>query len=448
MKRADRLRNSLNTRVRDFLGTGNELHLVQREFPAYQVSNIQVLLPGFLQNELKVAKIVGSKLVRGKAIDEGYDISELLEAPSFDKDGGFFGVEDGPLWFKKPFPDDVDMRMGLSHALGFCVRGGRKMVIVGRSDERVFRRFTLGLITADVEAGKDVLSVFEEYIEANSVFRRRTLVPSISYANEVEEVRVLPEREVRWDELVLPEEMKEHLRVNLLEYIGLAPILRRNGFDTKRSVLFHGPPGTGKSLACAAICSSLKDFTKIILTGDDQTKAKAAFELARRFKPSLLIFEDIDMIGASREENGLRTVLSDLMNQLDGLQERDEIYVVFTTNYIEYLERALVDRPGRIDLVYGFPLPSEAARERLIRQYANRAHIHMMDLAGLVERTKGVTPAFIKELMRRAVLKAVTEGSLNQHGIARILDVHAFDALRDLQSALGTGTQRTVGYAS
>jgi len=94
-------------------------------------------------------------------------------------------------------------------------------------------------------------------------------------------------------------------------------------------------------------------------------------------------------------------VLNRLLNELDGLRERADVFFVLTTNRPSTLEPALASRPGRIDQAIEFPLPDESLRRRLIALYARTLPLAGDLIGELARRTEGASPAFIKEFLRR-----------------------------------------------
>src|SRR6185312_7615702 len=96
-------------------------------------------------------------------------------------------------------------------------------------------------------------------------------------------------------------------------------------------------------------------------------------------------------------------LLNKLLNEMDGLKDDADVVFVLTTNRPEALEAALTARPGRIDQAIEFPLPDAPGRQKLIELYGRGAVIPAEVLQEMVKRTAGVSAAFIKELMRRAV---------------------------------------------
>jgi ATP-dependent 26S proteasome regulatory subunit len=117
-----------------------------------------------------------------------------------------------------------------------------------------------------------------------------------------------------------------------------------------------------------------------------------------------MVIEDVDLIARERTRMhgaGEELLLNKLLNEMDGLREDAEVLFILTTNRPDQIEPALASRPGRIDQAIEFPLPDEEGREKLSKLYSRGLKVSD-DLTGLiVSRTKGVSAAFIKELMRR-----------------------------------------------
>lgn len=118
-------------------------------------------------------------------------------------------------------------------------------------------------------------------------------------------------------------------------------------------------------------------------------------------------------------------LLNKLLNHMDGLKEDADVLFILTTNRPEMLEPALAARPGRIDQAIEFPLPDDAGRRRLVRMYAAGVETPDDVAEEIVRRTKGVSAAFIKELMRR-----LYQFRLERSGAGR-LSVEDVDAALD-----------------
>jgi len=98
-----------------------------------------------------------------------------------------------------------------------------------------------------------------------------------------------------------------------------------------------------------------------------------------------------------------------LFEVMDGLDGDADVTFLLTTNRAADLERALTQRPGRVDLAAEIPLPDEPARTRLITLYAGGLFSERA-LADVAARSEGTTASFAKELVRRSVLRAAIAG--------------------------------------
>jgi ATP-dependent 26S proteasome regulatory subunit len=128
------------------------------------------------------------------------------------------------------------------------------------------------------------------------------------------------------------------------------------------------------------------------------------FRLARFLQPSMMVIEDVDLIARERTRMhgpGEEVLLNKLLNEMDGLREDAEVLFILTTNRPDQIEPALASRPGRIDPAIEFPLPDEEGRAKLTKLYGHGLEVADDLVERIVGRTKGVSAAFIKELMRR-----------------------------------------------
>lgn len=157
----------------------------------------------------------------------------------------------------------------------------------------------------------------------------------------------------------------------------------------------------------------------------------------------MMVIEDVDLIARERTEmrSGFEEMLlNKLLNEMDGLREDSEVLFILTTNRPDQIEPALISRPGRIDQAIEFPLPDEEGRAKLTKLYARDLQISddLLDL--IVRRTKGVSAAFIKELMRRcAQFQIETSGG-------KFLAQEAVDsALEEMLFAGGALNRRLLG---
>ena len=209
---------------------------------------------------------------------------------------------------------------------------------------------------------------------------------------------------VNRNEVILPSKTLAMLDRNVAGFLMAREQLKALQFQARKGLLFYGPPGTGKTYTIHYLASQLPNHTTLLLTAEQVGLLSEYFRLARFMQPSMMIIEDVDLIARERTHMhgpGEEVLLNKLLNEMDGLREDAEVLFILTTNRPDQIEPALVSRPGRIDQAIEFPLPDEEGRRKLTNLYARRLEIPQ-DLLGLiVGRTKGVSGAFIKELMRR-----------------------------------------------
>lgn len=210
--------------------------------------------------------------------------------------------------------------------------------------------------------------------------------------------------------VILPEPTLKLLDRNVIRFIESRDALRRLGQSTRKGILLYGPPGTGKTHTIRYLAANLPGHTTLIITAGQMGLLAQYMTLARLLQPAMVVIEDVDLIARDREDMGgpcEESLLNTLLNEMDGLKDNADILFILTTNRPEQLEVALAGRPGRIDQAIEVPLPDDIGREKLVRLYGSGLRLSDQIIGEAVARTKGVSAAFIKELMRRTAQSAV-----------------------------------------
>ncbi len=197
---------------------------------------------------------------------------------------------------------------------------------------------------------------------------------------------------------------------------------RRLGIDPPRGVLLYGPPGCGKTLIAKALAN--ESGANLILVrgpellskwvGESERAIRGIFKKAVSASPTVIVFDEIDALAPSRAymSGGWspETIVSQLITELDGLEDFSGVYVIGTTNRPELMDAALL-RPGRFDLLIYVPPPGAGEREEILRLLARRVPLaEEVDLGEIARRTEGYTGADLKALVREAALNAISEG--------------------------------------
>ena len=236
---------------------------------------------------------------------------------------------------------------------------------------------------------------------------------------------------IRREDVILPDEDLVAIERHIIGISRHADALRASGRHLKRGLLLYGPPGTGKTLSVMYLCGAMPGRTTVLVSGQAAGALGQATAIARALQPSTVVLEDVDLVAMERTMPGMGTnpLLFQLLNEMDGMAEDADVAFVLTTNRVELLEPALAARPGRIDQAVEIRLPDEACRRRLLELYLRGVPTDSAGLDEIVTRTAGVTASFVKELVRRAVLRRVEVGGEASTPLTAA-DLHA--ALDDL----------------
>ena len=162
--------------------------------------------------------------------------------------------------------------------------------------------------------------------------------------------------------------------------------------------------------ACAAQTSAT--FLKLAGTnlvqmyiGDGAKMVRDAFELAKEKSPCIIFIDELDAVGTKRDSSGenssreVHRTMLELLNQLDGFSQNDDIKVIAATNRPDVLDPALL-RSGRLDRKIELPLPNEEARARIMQIHSRKMTVDKNDVN--FEELARSTPEF-----NGAQLKAV-----------------------------------------
>jgi len=249
---------------------------------------------------------------------------------------------------------------------------------------------------------------------------------------------------VQREDVVLPEATLKLLDRNVLSFVGSRAQLRRLGQSTRKGIPLYGPPGTGKTHTIRYLASNLPGHTTLIITAAQVALLAHYMNLARLLQPSMVVIEDVDLIARDRDEMGPceESMLNELLNEMDGLKQDADILFVLTTNRPEQLEGALASRPGRIDQAIEVPLPDDIGRRKLVQLYGGGLPLGDAVVGEAAQRTKGVSAAFIKELMRR-----IAQASIARDGGTSVESGDIGEALDDMLFAGGKLNVKLLGGA-
>ena len=307
----------------------------------------------------------------------------------------------------------------------------------------------LQVLAADRAAGTATRERFEQLMREHDAFRGQVLTFGFSEHRGNRLVTFQPRPELAASDVILPPGVLDAIERHVVLPGDRAAALRAAGQHVKRGLLLYGPPGTGKTHTVRYLMSRLADWTVIVVSGQALVMIGEATALARRLQPSVVVVEDVDLIAHDRSFGPAgHPMLFQLLNEMEGIGSDADVTFVLTTNRVEVLERALIDRPGRIDLAVAIPRPDADCRRRLLDLYATGLILELPDPSRLIAATEGVTASFVRELVRRAVLDVIDgrgDGPGPADGRVRLDEAALHGALDELAGERNTLTRSFLG---
>ena len=234
-------------------------------------------------------------------------------------------------------------------------------------------------------------------------------------------------------------EVKEECE-EVINYVYNKELYRSAGAEMPKGILLEGPPGTGKTMIAKAIATETNsNFIAVsssafveVFVGVGAQKVRNLFQEARKNKPCVIFIDEIDAVGKQRGGSGLRSngtdeqeqTLNQLLFEMDGFNDNEDILVLAATNRKEVLDAALL-RPGRFDRIIKVPLPDKYSREKIFENYLKRKRVDpSVNIPFLAELTNGYSGADIKNLVNEAAILTVKQNSavLTEESLLSVLE--------------------------
>ncbi|MDI9620050.1 MAG: CDC48 family AAA ATPase [Candidatus Nezhaarchaeota archaeon] len=227
---------------------------------------------------------------------------------------------------------------------------------------------------------------------------------------------------VKWNDIGGLEEAKQALREAVEWPLKYPEIFEKASIVPPKGVLLYGPPGTGKTLLAKAVANeSEANFISVkgpeVLSkwvGESEKAVREIFRKARQAAPCVVFLDEVDSI-APRRGSGLgdshvtERVVSQLLTELDGLEELRGVVVIAATNRPDIMDPALL-RPGRFDRLIYVPPPDSKAREEIFKIHLKGKPLgEDVDVSKLISLTEGYTGADIAALCNTAVMTALRD---------------------------------------
>jgi transitional endoplasmic reticulum ATPase len=227
---------------------------------------------------------------------------------------------------------------------------------------------------------------------------------------------------VKWSDIGDLEEVKQQLMESIEWPIKYPEVFEYAKTKPPKGILLYGPPGTGKTLLAKAIATeSEANFVSIkgpeLLSkwvGESEKGVRETFRKAKQAAPSIIFFDEIDAITPQRgggfgDSHVTERVISQVLTELDGLEELRNVVVLAATNRPDIIDPALL-RPGRFDRLIGIKPPNKDSRKEIFKIHLEGKPLASdVKLEMLAEKTESYVGADIESICREASMLAIRE---------------------------------------
>lgn len=312
----------------------------------------------------------------------------------------------------------------------------RGMPVEEKVDLKQIAKVTHGFVGADLEAlakesairslRRILPDIDPDQEKISAEILQKIKITEEDFKEALKEVRPSALREVlvqvpnvSWDDVGGLDSLKEELREAVewplkhkeaYEYVDVSP---------PKGILLHGPPGTGKTLIAKALAKMTEsNFISVkgpeLLSkwvGESEKGVREVFRKARQAAPCIIFFDEVDALvprrGGNDSSHVTESVVSQILTEIDGLEELHDVLVIGATNRLDMVDPALL-RPGRFDRIIEVPIPDADGRKHIFEIHTRKKPLASdVDISKLVELTDGFTGAEIAAVCSRAAIAAL-----------------------------------------
>ncbi len=336
----------------------------------------------------------------------------------------------------------------------------KNMPLSNDVDFQKLSELSSGYVGADIEnlcreaAINSLKNILPEMEEADISDMGSTLAVQVNMENFLEALRSVHPSATReimveiprvsWDDVGGMESVKN----DLIES-AIWPMKHRNFYEaldiaSPKGILLHGPPGTGKTLLAKALANktgvnfiSVKGAELLSkYVGESEQAVRKIFKKAKQVSPCILFFDELDALCPKRSETNStkvgERVVSQMLVEIDGIEELSDVLVLGATNRIDMIEPALL-RSGRFDLLVEIPTPSKEELLEILKIHTRKKPVASdVNIHSLAEKLRGRTGADVKLLCNRASLHLMKEHLGKNRKALRLRKKHFDLAIKEL----------------
>jgi len=337
----------------------------------------------------------------------------------------------------------------------------RGMPVADDVDLKRLANVTHGFVGADLEALSKEAALHalrrilpEIDFEADSVpaeILNKIIVDMNDFQESLREIEPSAMREVlvevpnvKWTDIGGLAEVKEELQEAIEWPLKYPEFFAYMNTAPPKGVLLYGPPGTGKTLLAKAVANeSEANFISIkgpeLLSkwvGESEKAVREVFRKARQASPTIIFFDELDSITPVRGSGYggsqvTERVISQILTELDGLEELKDVVVIGATNRLDIIDPALL-RPGRFDKLLSVPVPDLEARKDILKIHLEKKPLaEDVKIDQLAEKTEGYSGADLAALCNTTSMLVIKEHITKSKTIEK-----AKERLKDLKISM------------
>jgi len=312
----------------------------------------------------------------------------------------------------------------------------RNMPLAKNVNLKEIANITYGFVGADLAAlSKEAAMIVLRRIFPDLKLNEKNIIPKEvleklkitkkDFANALKIVRPSALREVlvevpdvKWTDIGGLDDVKQELKEAIEWPLKNPESFKNLGVKPPKGILIYGAPGTGKTLLAKAVANE-SDANFILVkgpemlskwVGESEKAVRAVFKKARQTAPTIIFFDEVDSIaprrGISSDSHVTERVVNQILTEMDGLEDMQDVVVIAATNRPDMLDTALL-RPGRFDRIILTPAPDKKTREEIFKVHTKGMPLKDVKIEELAEKTEGYVGADIEAICREAAIFAL-----------------------------------------
>jgi transitional endoplasmic reticulum ATPase len=252
---------------------------------------------------------------------------------------------------------------------------------------------------------------------------------------------------IRWEDIGGLEQVKEELAEAIEWPLKHGDLFTEADVKPPKGLLLYGPPGTGKTMIAKAVATTSEaNFISVkgpeLLSkwvGESEKGVREIFRKARQAAPCVIFFDELDSVaprrgGSEGSSHVTERVISQMLTEMDGLEDLKGVVVIGATNRPDIIDEALL-RPGRFDRILEVPVPDKESRKKIFEIHTRKKPLDSdVNLDKLVEMTEGSTGADIAAIVNAAAMTAIKEHVESKQGKLKISIKNFEAALNKVQT--------------